>query len=369
MRKILAATFLFFVVGPVLAQPTLPFGEQGWRTDWTRTSIDYSELEVNVPRDGIAPIDAPEFVSIAQAERWLDDREPVVRMEIDGEARAYPLQILTWHEIVNDRIGEVPVTVTFCPLCYSAIAFDRRVDGEILDFGVSGMLRHSDLVMYDRQTHSLWQQLTGTGIVGTHMDTRLTKVPAQIISFRQFRDAHPNSRVLSRETGHQRDYGRNPYVGYDDIAKQPWLFRGASDGRLPPMQKVVGVTLGDASIAYSHQITRRERVIHDRVGATEIVIFHTREGATSALDASRIADSKVIGSTGVFLPMLGDRKLTFSAVGTYFIDDQSGSRWDITGLAVEGELAGQRLAAVQHTDVFAFAWFVMVPDTHLYKND
>jgi uncharacterized protein DUF3179 len=364
-------TFLFLAVltSAVHAQPALPFGEQGWRTDWTRTAVDYSELEVNVPRDAIAPIDAPQFITPGEAAMWLSDQEPVVRVQLGSESRAYPLQILTWHEIVNDRIGDTPVTVTFCPLCYSAIAFDRLVDGDVLDFGVSGMLRHSDLVMYDRQTHSLWQQLTGEAIVGSYMDTRLNRIPAQIISFKQFREAHPAGSVLSRETGHQRDYGRNPYAGYDDISKQPWLYRGPSDGRLPPMEKVVGITIGESSKAYSHRMTRQKRVIRDRVGDTDLVIFHSRKGATSALDAERIADSRVIGSTGVFSPHLGNRTLTFTASGSRFKDQESGTVWDVTGLAVEGELTGSRLTPLPHADVFAFAWFVMIPDTELYNDD
>ena len=138
------------------------FSTRGWQTDFSLHTVPYDEfLSGGVPRDGIPPLDEPQFDSIADADRWLDDVQPVVSLEINGTARAYPLAILTWHEIANDTLGGVPVSVTFCPLCNSAVAFDRRVGDATLDFGVSGNLRHSDLVMWDRQTESWWQQLTG----------------------------------------------------------------------------------------------------------------------------------------------------------------------------------------------------------------
>ena len=153
---------------------------RGWNTNWNKHTIDYDELlSGGPPRDGIPSIDEPEFVSPDEAEEWLADNEPVIALEIDGDARAYPLQILTWHEIVNDTVGGVPVAVTFCPLCNSAITFDRRLDGEIYEFGTSGLLRNSDLVMYDRTTESLWQQFTGEAIVGDLVG-RAAGVPALV---------------------------------------------------------------------------------------------------------------------------------------------------------------------------------------------
>jgi len=188
--------------------------------------IELSELMSGGPgKDGIPAIASPRFVSPEEAGRWLKFQEPVISLVVGGAARAYPLQILLWHEIVNDRIGGVPVAVTFCPLCYSAVAFDRRIEGSEYSFGVSGMLRNSDMIMYDRETESLWQQLFGEAIVGDLTGARLMPLPAQIISFRQFSAAYPNGRVLSRDTGYDRPYGRNPYVGYDDI-NQPSIGPG-----------------------------------------------------------------------------------------------------------------------------------------------
>ncbi|MFQ5799057.1 MAG: DUF3179 domain-containing (seleno)protein, partial [Bacteroidota bacterium] len=163
------------------------------RTDFTKSSVDLDEImSGGPPKDGIPPIDKPLFVSFDEADSWLAAVEPVIGLDIDGEARAYPLQILTWHEIVNDIIADTPVSVTFCPLCNAAIAFDRRVEHEgkmlVLDFGTTGKLRKSDLVMYDRQTESWWQQFTGEAIVGELTGTELTLLAAPLISYKQFRE-------------------------------------------------------------------------------------------------------------------------------------------------------------------------------------
>jgi hypothetical protein len=181
---------LFIVCGAALADPRW---QREWpRTDFGKRTVPLSEIESGgPPKDGIPAIDRPRFVAPAEAGRWLDPREPVIVFERGGEARAYPLQILMFHEIVNDVIGGVPVAVTFCPLCYASLVFDRRVDGVVLDFGTTGKLRKSDLVMYDRQTESWWQQFTGQGIVGRYAGTVLTQLPATIVAFDEFRRAFP----------------------------------------------------------------------------------------------------------------------------------------------------------------------------------
>ena len=340
---------------------------QGWRTDFDRSTIDLSELSVNVRRDAIPSIDRPKFVTIRGAEGWLKKREPVISVVVDGQARAYPLQILTWHEIVNDELAGVPLIVTFCPLCYSALVFQRTIEGDVYDFGVSGMLRHSDLVMYDRQTHSLFQQLNGEAIVGTLTERRLTPVAAQIISFEQFASAFPDGEILSRETGYSREYGRNPYPGYDDIDDKPWLFKGETDGRLRPMEKVVTVELGGVAKAYPHSVSKREKVINDVVGGIDLVVFHASKGALSALDKASISSSRNLGSTGVFRRELQGQLLIFEAKGNRFRDLKTRSLWDVTGLAVEGPLAGVRLEAIPHSDMFSFAWFVIHPESLVHE--
>jgi hypothetical protein len=348
----------------------------GFETNTARRTIELDELQAGgPPKGGIPAIDAPRFVSQDAASAWLADREPVILLRYGGEAKVYPLQILTWHEVVNDSLGGAPVAVTFCPLCYSAVALSRRVQtGEgqrTLTFGVSGLLRHSDLVMYDRQTETLWQQFTGEALVGDLVGTTLDVLPAQIVSFEQARGSAPDAPVLSRETGHARSYGQNPYVGYDDVAKAPFLFRGPEDGRLPPMARVVAVEAGGASRAYPARVTRDRRAVHDTLGGVPLVVFHT-DGATTALGEETIAEAREVGTTGAFRTAVehgGERlALTFRPEGEGFEDEQTGSRWAVTGEATAGPLAGARLEPVRHHDTFAFAWFAFRPETTVYEE-
>ena len=255
----------------------------GWNTDWSKHSIEYHDLlSGGPPRDGIPPIDQPKFIENQLAAQWLKPNDPVIALEINGDARAYPLQILTWHEIVNDVVGEIPVTITFCPLCNSAIVFKRNHQGITYDFGTSGLLRHSDLVMYDRQTESLWQQFTGEAIVGVMTGEQLMMIPSGLIGFEQFQAAYPAGKILSKETGYSREYGRNPYPGYDDIRNNPFLFRDPLDERLPAMARVVTVSDGKYHNAYPVELLEKLGVIHHQLGNQAVVIFH-QDGVSSAL--------------------------------------------------------------------------------------
>ena len=338
-----------------------------WKTDFSLHLIPYEEITQVLGRDGIPAIDSPQFTTPEAAEEWLGGQEPVVAITINGESRAYPLQILTWHEIVNDELGGVPVSITFCPLCNSALAFDRRLEGTVYDFGVSGKLRNSDLIMYDRQTHSWWQQFTGQSIVGELAGKQLTLLPASIVSFDDFREAHPQGKILSQDTGFSRNYGTNPYAGYDQADKPPFLFDGETDGRLLPKERVVAVTIGEADAAFPYSALEREKVISYNVGGQDLVVFF-KPGTTSALDGGLIVDSRDVGATGVFDPVLDDRKLTFRPEGATIVDNETGSVWNILGHAVEGPLAGQALTPIVHGDHFWFAWGAFKPDTKVYQG-
>ena len=338
-----------------------------WKTDFDKHIVPLDEITSGgPPKDGIPAVDRPAFVSVAEAGEWLGDREPVVVVEHGGEAKAYPLQILIWHEIVNDEIAGLPVSVTFCPLCNTALAFDRRFDGQVLDFGTTGMLRHSDLVMYDRQSETWWQQATGEGIVGTYAGRRLTLVSAPLVSWKQFQKEYPEGLVLSRETGFSRDYGRNPYQRYD-TRKSPFgrFFSGGEDGRLPAMERVVALAEADSSVAYSMSALKDRPVVNDTFSGRPIVVLWA-PGTSSALDASAIADGRDVGSTGVFGRELGGRVLTFESAGPgSYQDAETGSTWNVFGRATSGPLAGQRLESVPHGNHFWFAWAVFMPDTRV----
>ena len=339
-----------------------------WETDFSKHSIPYNEIfSGGVPRDGIPPIDDPRFVSVEDADQWLEEKEPVIVLEIDGEAKAYPLQILTWHEIVNDTLAGAPVSVTFCPLCNSALVFDRRLDGEVYDFGVSGNLRNSDLIMWDRQTQSWWQQLTGEAIVGQLTGAQLDILPATLTAWQDFRDTYPDALVLSLDTGYRRSYGANPYAGYDEVGRSPFLFFGREDDRLLPMERVAAVTVGDESAAFPFSFLEAERVAHHSLGGKDLVIFF-KPGARSALDQHSIADSREVGSTGIFLRELDGQLLTFDAYEGEFVDQETGTRWNIFGQGVEGALAGKRLSPVEHANHFWFAWAAFRPDTTVVRE-
>ncbi len=293
--------------------------------------------------------------------------EPVIAFEVDGDARAYPLQIMTWHEIVNDVVGGVPVAVTFCPLCNAAIVFDSRLDGVVSDFGTSGNLRNSNLIMWDRQTESWWQQFTGEGIVGELAGKTLTILRSQVISWEAFKAANPESKVLSRDTGFSRPYGQNPYAGYDRADNPPFLFDGDLDGRLLPKERVTFVTVGDEAAAFPFTILEQERLVSYQVNGQELVVFF-KPGTSSALDRSSIKGSRDVGATGVFDTHLDGQRLTFHMNGEDFVDNETGSVWNILGEAVQGPLVGKSLAPIVHANHFWFSWAVFKPDTKIYRG-
>jgi hypothetical protein len=266
------------------------------------------------PPDGIPPIDDPAFVTPQEVD-WLAGDEPVIALEIDGEHRAYPVQVLIWHEIVNDELAGTPVAVTYCPLCNSALAFDRRLGDRLLTFGTSGKLYRSDLVMYDRQTESLWSQIEGRAIAGHLTGEELERVPVQTVTWDQWRAAHPDGQVLSRDTGVERPYGTNPYVGYDEAGEDPFLFRGEADPRLLPKERVLALGGEEDPVAVPLAALAEARVVELEVDGQQVVAWAV-EGLRSAL-------------------------------------------------AVDGPLAGAQLRRVEHLDTFWFAWAAFHPDTRL----
>ncbi len=259
------------------------------KTDFERASVDLGEIRSGgVPKDAIPSIDEPRFIAVAD-EEGLDPREPVIGLAVDGEARAYPLRILTWHEIVNDEIAGIPVAVTYCPLCNAAIVFDRRVAGRVLEFGTTGKLRKSDLVMYDRQTESWWQQFLGEAIVGEMTGSRLAMLPARLESWARFRERHPDGQVLVPNNPNMRRYGRNPYVRYDS-APYPFLYDGPMPQDIEPMAYVVAV--GDE--AWTLELLRKEEEIEQ-----DGLRLSWSAGAASALDTGKIAEGRDIGNVVV----------------------------------------------------------------------
>jgi len=342
-----------------------PFETSTFNTNFSRRTIEWNEiLSGGPPKDGIPAIDDPTFESTAAADEWLDDAEPVILLRQGETARAYPLSILIWHEIVNDEVNGQPVSITFCPLCNASIAFDRNFDGQRLDFGTTGRLRNSDLIMYDRQTETWWQQFTGEGLVGKYAGEQLAFLPSQVIAWGDFKSRFPAGDVLAKPSA-SRPYGTNPYVGYDSSA-DPFLFRGEPDPRLPAIDRVAGLTTADSARAYPFVLLAERGVVEDEFDGRQIVLFH-KAGVTSALDARQIREGKDVGAVAVYDRTLDGQILSFASDGNgTFVDTQTQSTWNILGEAISGPLAGSRLTEISHFDHFWFAWAAFFPNTELY---
>ena len=278
-----------------------PSDAGSWKTDFSKQLVPLEEFESGgPPKDGIPAIDEPRY-TYAEDVDFLEDREPVILVTVGDDSRAYPIQILMWHEIANARFGDTPVAVTFCPLCNTAIVFDRRVDGKVLSFGTTGKLRDSDLVMYDRQTESWWQQYSGESLVGTLAGKKLRQLPARIVAWEEFRRAYPRGLVLNLFTGFSRTYGVNPYAGYDRIDSSPlFSVRNEDDDRLPPKERVVYVEVGDDAFAVPFSVLAEQPTITVETDGGELVV-HWRGGVASALDEVTVDRGRDVGAATVRL--------------------------------------------------------------------
>jgi hypothetical protein len=318
-------------------------------------------------RDGIPPLDHPRFVSAASAAHFLTGREPVIAFAIAGQARAYPLQILLWHEIVNDTLAGEAVAVTYCPLCNTAIVYARRVRRTPLTFGTTGNLRNSDLVMWDRQTQSWWQQYDGRAIVGTLTGAQLAALPSETISFADFRARYPRGTVLSRDTGFDRPYGKNPYVGYDARGERPFLYSGRIDPRLAPLERVETVSVGADTVVLPFVALRGHAASAITVGGLRAVVLFD-PSVSSPLDARATRDSRAVGTAAAFDRRLGGKTLSFVSTAPGMLTDvQSGSRWDITGRAISGRLRGAQLHRLRDLQAFWFAVAAFVQRARLIE--
>ena len=290
----LAAIFLWItaVSGAPAAEPPSNWSREWKATDFSRSLIEFSEIRSGgVPKDGIPAIDNPKYVPVAEISD-IGELEPVITVTLNGEMRAYPVRILIWHEIANDTLGGIPIAVTFCPLCNSALVFERRIDGQVYDFGTTGKLRNSDLVMYDRQTESWWQQFTGEAIVGKMMGTRLTALPVRIESFERFKlraAEYEGATVLVPTRARMRNYGANPYSRYDQSTK-PFLYDGELPEYVAPLSRVVVI----GNEAWSLELVKKQR----RIERGDLIISW-EAGQNSALDTTMIRLGRDIGNVVV----------------------------------------------------------------------
>lgn len=337
------------------------------KTDFSRRTVALDQISAGgPPKDGIPAIDKPKFEGISEGNQWIDDQEPVLIVSVAGESKAYPHKILMWHEIVNDSVGGEAVSVTFCPLCNTSLAYSRRVGDRVLDFGTTGLLRFSNLVMYDRQTESWWQEATGKAIVGEMAGTQLKVLQFNIAAWRDFKESYPSGKVLSRDTGYHRDYGTNPYVFYD--TSEPFLYDGPEDNRLRATERVLGITIKNKSLAIPYPILEQEGVINLKFAETDLVVFFVK-GTASSLDSGITFDGRDVGSASIYLPIVDGKKLEFESVNGSIRDERTGSIWNIFGKAVSGDMAGKDLTPViHHPAQFWFSWVVFKPDTQIYRG-
>lgn len=274
-------------------------------SDWPRT--DFSNHTVSADaflsggpvRDGIPPIDAPQFEVLKNgvATGWarnLAPEEPVIVVSLNGETRAYPLEIMLWHEIVNDTVGGVPVAVTYCPLCNAALAFRREVDGKLLDFGTTGLLRKSNLVMYDRQTESWWQQFEGRAVVGTWAGTKLTMISTGIESFADYARENPAGKVLVPSDPAIRPYGQTPYLGYDSNRTAHFLSGEVDTSPLEPMGAVVMIRGRTSPLAISEAYLREAGTV-----TVDGLTITWQAGMSSVLDTRKVRDGRDVGKIKV----------------------------------------------------------------------
>ena len=244
--------------------------------------------------------------------------------------------------------------------------YRRTVNGQVLDFGVSGLLRASNLVMYDRQTESWWQEVTGEAVVGELTGSRLELLPWNLIAWEEFKEAFPEGEVLSRDTGYSRPYGQNPYVRYD--TSYPFLVDGPVDGRLPAIERVVGIEIGDEALAVPYTALKEERVVEYKLGEQDLAVFY-QEGLASTLDSRVIANGRDTGTAAVFDPRLDGEKLTFVVREGQIVDVQTVSTWNLLGKAESGPLAGRQLRPLPFLPApFWFSWVVFRPYTQVYAG-
>jgi len=363
---------LTIIFGQMKNPKQIPFA---WKTDTTRTEINLSELSIVLQRGSFQVLNYPVFIGKEAGLQNFFPREPVIAVEIDGKAKAYPLNMLSIHEIANDTLSGVPILATFCPLCNSGIVYDRRLthkgENHLLDFEVSGMLRKSDMIMADKQTETWWQQLEGKAIVGDLAGAELKVVPSLILSVKDFFDRYPNGKILSKSTGikdAEESYGYNYYKNYDRTDGKPYerfFDPNQIDKRLPAMERIVDIRSAGEFKIYTFSVVAEKGVLNDEFNGKNVVLFY-QPGTVSVLDEKEISESKDVGMVTVFNSKLQDKILTFRKENGIILDNETNSKWDITGRCIDGKLKGKELQIEPHGNHFAFAWLAFHPETEIY---
>jgi len=351
--------------------------EYNFKTDTTKTIVDLSEVILVLPRRTFPIIDTPAFVNKEKGMEMFIKTEPVIAVEINGKAKAYSMNIFSSHELSNDVLAGIPILPSYCPLCNSAVVFDRRLTthgvDKVLTFEVSGMLRHSGMVIFDTETESWWQQSMGKALVGEFVGEQLSVIPSLILSVEEFFENYPEGLILSKETGHTKSmehYGKNRYTKYDSIGNLPYAryFNiDDVDKRLPAMERLIDIQDGEFSKIYPFTILIKKGVVNDQFKTKNISIFY-QKGARSHLDEYNIEEAREIGTATVFNTNLDGQILTFKKEDGKFFDLETKSEWVITGKCIAGSLKGKQLVIEPHSNHFAFSWLKFHPNSEIYKD-
>ena len=304
------------------------------------------------PPDGIPSIDNPKFTPVKEADKILEDSELVVGININGDIRAYPLQILVWHEIANDNVGGIPVAITYCPLCFTNQVFYRTLeDGTTVEFGTSGKLYNSNLVMYDRTSDSLWSQALAQGIVGKYAGVNLQRIPFDVAYWKEWKELYPESKVLSRDTGSSRPYGADPYGGY--YTNSEVLFPISNqDDRLGLKEIIIGLENNGKYKAYKLQEVEDKKIINDEINDESIALLSSFPFMVRAFNP--VVDNQVL-------------QFKYNPQNNTFVDLSTGSEWNFEGIAINGEMKGRELIRLPYDEGFWFEWVAFHPDTELYN--
>ena len=348
---------------------------QEWKTDTSNHIISLNEFTALLNRNDIRPLNSPRYIDAAKAKDSLFGGQPVIAVELNGLSYAFPINMLSYHEIVNDSIAGIPFSVVYCPLCNTAYVFDRRLNHNnknyTLKFGTSGMLRMSNLVMWDEQTETWWQHIDGEGLVGELAGAKLKILPAKIISLNNYTEFYSDGKVMLpvEDTSYETHYEINNYVHYDSIGiEKPFLFFKKVDGRLPAMEYVISVEDNNVIKSYPLSILQTEKVINNQVGSKNIVLFYNAD-MISNLDAKDISKGKQIGSGAVYNAVVEKQNLHFEAYDDNFKDKETNSLWNFAGECFEGKYKGEKLESVVYGLDFAFAWLAFHPESIIYNID
>ena len=299
------------------------------------------------PKDGIPSIDDPKFAEV-QGSQFVSDSDVVIGLEIDGDARAYPLFILVWHEIVNDTVGGVPVAVTYCPLCYTNQVFERTISGNVVEFGTSGKLYNSNLLMYDRWTDSYWSQALGMAVTGELSGMQLETIPFDVITWGDWKKIHPDTLVLTTDTGHLRSYATDPYGDYYTDPRVIFPVDNMDD-RMHPKEIILGFFEDGIYKAYKQNDVELHTVINDDVGQTPVMLVSLYSQNSRAFERT-----------------LDGQLLEFEFSDEKILDTKTKSEWNYDGLAVSGPLEGSQLTRMSMYPGFWFEWVAFHPQTEVW---